>query len=221
MPICPRFARALAAALAAPDADPIGTARCIETLTSLLPEPPADGSPPWDLSKLSDREFAALERLHARATGGIPPRPLRRPPRKPLTERETRAMEMACVLDVAEDENRKLTDDDLLAARNCLSSMFFPMATLTQLLPPEVFGTPSRSLPAPAEPEPKELQPCDSSEAAPTPAPLADNVVPFSEAERGALRYGATFVSNDSPGPFWRLPEDANMSQIIDIKELR
>lgn len=168
--------------------------------------PDPNAGPPWNLSLLTDKQFHVLEKLHAIATGAKPPSPLRKPPPKPLTERETRAMEMARVLDVVDGEQRKLTDDDLLAARNCLSSMLFPMATLTQLLPAEVYGTPSRPLPAPAEPEPNELQPCDSSEAAPAPAPPANNVVLFSEAERGALRYGAVYIGNDNPGHIGDFP---------------
>jgi hypothetical protein len=89
-------ARQLARLLSKDDAD----ANAITRLESLLPpRPDPDAGPAWNLFELTDAEFHALERLHARATGQAPPPRVRRPPPKPMTARGLRAQELADLLD--------------------------------------------------------------------------------------------------------------------------
>jgi hypothetical protein len=164
-------ARNLAKLLSDDAADPAAVARSIPLLESVLPLKSAE--PTADLSKLSDAQFSQLERLLAIARGQTPPRSIpRKPPPKPLTPRGYRAAELANLLDRVENEGRALANDDLLQARNCLSSIMFPLGTLERLLPAEVFAAPTPS-PEAASPTPEPEQKAPP----PTPAP-PDNVVP-------------------------------------------
>jgi hypothetical protein len=61
------------AALLAGDTD--GTASQIAQLCELLPPKPSDTEPPWDLSKLTDRELDQLDKLSRKAIGLEPPTP--------------------------------------------------------------------------------------------------------------------------------------------------
>jgi hypothetical protein len=192
-------ARQLARLLSRDDAD----ANAITRLESLLPaRPDPEAGPSWDLSKLSDREFAALERLHARATGQAPPPRLRKPPPPPETPRTIRARELADLLDKVDSERRQLTDDDLMECRNHLSGLLGTLATLTTLLPVEVYGVPSRSLPAPALQNATEgVAESNTEQPAPIPAPTppADNVVALENFRYGGPVFGERDAYGDHP----------------------
>jgi hypothetical protein len=182
------LARQLAVMLANPasKADPAVVARLLEMLPAKSTEPAAD------LSKLSDAQFSQLERLMAIARGQTPPRPIpRKPPPKPLTPRGYRAAELADLLDKIDDEHRKPTDGELLQCRNHLSGIMGILAPLSSLLPVSIYATPAIPLPEAAPtPEPEHKAPL------PPPTPAFDNVVPlpFTDEERGALKYGAVLV---------------------------
>jgi hypothetical protein len=195
-------ARTLASALAQPErgGDPIGLAKAIDTLQGLLPpRPDPDAGPAWDLTNLSDKEFRVLECLHAVATGTAPPSRTRTPRPPPETPRTIRARELADLLDKVDSEGRKLTEAELTEARNHLSDLTGLLCTLTTLLPPEIYGVPTRPLSTPAEPEPK-----PGLEVETTEPPPPSNVVPLraDDAKKGALKYGAVYIGNDNPGHF-------------------
>jgi hypothetical protein len=187
-------ARTLASALAQPETggDPIGLAKAIDTLQGLLPpRPDPNAGAAWDLTKLSDKEFHVLERLHAVATGTAPPSRTRTPRPPPETPRTIRARELADLLDKVNSEGRKPTEAELTEVRNHLSGLMGLLGTLTSLLPPEVYATPTRPLTAPAEPEPKPALEVETTEP-----PPPSNVVPLraDDTERAALKYGALYV---------------------------
>jgi hypothetical protein len=194
-------ARTLASALAQPErgGDPIGLAKAIDTLQGLLPpRPDPDAGPAWDLTNLSDKEFRVLERLHAVATGTAPPSRTRTPRPPPETPRTIRARELADLLDKVDSEGHPLSESDLLQCRNHLSGLLGLLCTMSALVPPEIYGVPSKLRPDTLI-EPERVTACDSSES----APPRSNVVkiPLTEEQR-ALRYGAVYVKNDTPGHF-------------------
>jgi hypothetical protein len=174
------------------------TATTVARLTEMLPPVVTDDAPAWDLTKLSDRQFAMLEKLAAVATGQASPPRLRKPPLPPETPRTIRARELADLLDKADSEGRPLSESDLLQCRSHLSGLLGLLCTMSALVPPEIYGVPSKSRPDTLI-EPERVTAYNSSEAAPPPS----NVVklPLPEEQR-ALRYGAVYIGNDNPSHF-------------------
>jgi hypothetical protein len=177
------------------------TARTCAAITEMLPARISpDPDPPADLSLLSDRQFAMLEKLLAIARGQQPPTWPRRKQHK-QTEREADALRLAGILDAAAAAGR-LTADDEIQVRNCLSSMLFPLQTLTGLFPAEIFG--------PAPPAPLRAAPVSSAEIEPepiqsepeSPVPDTQNVVQLHrpDPDTAGLKYGAFYTGSDGAG---------------------
>jgi hypothetical protein len=110
------------ATLLADNADVPGST--ISALMSLLPKPLSADAPVYDLSKLTDKEFAMLDKLTAKAAGLLPPS-VEKPRRFPLrSDRERWAAIHAVAVDQIEAEKEaafrarqpwSLSEDDRLA----------------------------------------------------------------------------------------------------------
>jgi hypothetical protein len=134
-------ARRLANILAS-DSD--GSAVAIAQLCELLPAKPSDTEPEYDLSKLTDAEFATFDRLSRKACGLLPPS-VEKVRRKPLRSyRGLYVEQTVLLLDQIEGEalNRQrrgervdLSDDDVLLIRGALEWLLVSLPTT----PGEVF----------------------------------------------------------------------------------
>jgi hypothetical protein len=128
------IARKLASLLAADD-DNISAAT-IATLVALLPPKPEPNDPPYDLTRLSDREFAMLDYLTSRAAGLV----AEKPKRKRHSARAIRAIDLAERIDrlaaprgEANGESWQLDQDEALSIRAAICELVEPVATVTQI----------------------------------------------------------------------------------------
>jgi hypothetical protein len=134
------IARKLASVLAADD-DNI-SASTIATLMALLPpKPEAPIDPPYDLTRLSDREFAMLDYLTSRAAGLA----AEKPKRKRHSARAIRAIDLAERIDrlaaprrETKGESWKLDQDEALAIRASFCELVEPVATVTQIFEKDI-----------------------------------------------------------------------------------
>ena len=107
----------------------------LSALLALLPDKPSADAPEYDLSRLTDREFAALDKLCAKvADVTLPPAPEAEPRVRRRSPRERAAAELALLLDALEGEQdaaRKAnwrnvppaSDTDVQHVQNCITSL--------------------------------------------------------------------------------------------------
>jgi hypothetical protein len=134
------IARKLASLLAAYD-DNI-SASTIATLMALLPpKPETPIDPPYDLTRLSDRELAMLDYLTSRAAGLA----AEKPKRKRHSARAICAIDLAERIDrlaaprrEAKGESWKLDQDEALAIRAAFCELVEPVATVTQIFEKDI-----------------------------------------------------------------------------------
>ncbi len=113
----------------------------IAQLTAQLPEKTSEPAPPYDLARLDDKELAFLDYLTRRALGEKPPKPAR----KPRSERQIVAGELATFLDGVESAQRAafseglgrrlLSADERERARNYLMQLFGLVANVADCFP--------------------------------------------------------------------------------------
>jgi hypothetical protein len=144
------IARALATELSSGDIN----AKVVADLMALLPPPKPGPRPDW--SKLSDEQLNEAHRLMAIACGTEPPAPL--PPEAPQTMREREAMQLAKRLDAVEARGDTMSEDDLIATRNCVLTMVLPMTLPARLWAPYSPTPPSAPAFVP-EPDPETTRP--------------------------------------------------------------
>jgi len=168
------------AQMLADDSDRIST-QALGALMGLLPERPAKGEVAYDLSKLTAAEFAALDKLTAKAAGLLPPTPekVRRVPRR--SARAWNGDDLVLLLDQleAEIENGRrenwrqpyrLTDDDMRVLRNALGGVLSLVAQPIDIYRAEIEEVAAR-LAEQRRPVVDEIEP------EPAPAPPRSNVV--------------------------------------------
>jgi hypothetical protein len=191
------IAHQLASALTGP-ADS-ATATTVARLTEMLPPVVTeDEGPPWDLTKLTDRQFHLLERLSAICRGEAPPRRIRKPAPKPLTVRGERARELVNLLDGIEADGRKLNDDDLLQVRNHVSDLLGLLCAMTTLAAP--YAPQPKPLPTPVLQNATENVAENSAEQpTPAPTPHPDNVVALEGFRYGGPGFGERGAYGDRP----------------------
>jgi hypothetical protein len=117
------------------------SAPAIVALSGLLPAKPTAGEPEYDLSRLSDEEFAELDRLSAKAADAtLPPAPVPEALLRLRTPRQRQAEELALLIDALEGEQEaarranwrqpwSASDDDLMDIRNCIVALLGLVAT--------------------------------------------------------------------------------------------
>jgi hypothetical protein len=134
------IARKLASLLSADD-DNISASTIAALMALLPPKPEALIDPPYDLSRLTDREFAMLDYLTSRAAGLA----AEKPKRKRHSARATRAIDfaeridrLAAPLREAKGESWKLDQDEALAIRAAFCELVEPVATVTQIFEKDI-----------------------------------------------------------------------------------
>jgi hypothetical protein len=163
----------------------VGKAASIDTLMSMLP-PKGAALAPIDMSHLSDRELAALERLVEIGNGTKP-----RIEHKPKSTRHWLAVELAAKLDAVVKGNIGEVDvplKDLAEVRSLVMSLLSPL--LTQDLFRDTFESafaPYPVVPLPAVADNAPVAVPESPRAIPA---AVDNVVPFTRGNGSAVVQG-------------------------------
>jgi hypothetical protein len=122
------------------DGDTTG-ASGVPALLAMLP-PPRDPPPQMDLTRLNNRELAALERLVQIGTGERP-----RIEHNPRSRRYWAAFDLVASLDKIEARGTPITDDEIVTVRNAVLSLAYPVT-----LPAKLWECylPGPAVPAPA-----------------------------------------------------------------------
>jgi hypothetical protein len=134
-------------------------ARAVADLVGLLPPKPVSG-PPVDLTKLSDRELGALERLVEIGSGVKPSRE-----HKPKSSRYWASFDLVVLLDRIEARgvSSSITDEERVEVRSLICGILGTVVLPGHLWSPEMFIAPALA------------EPVATSE--PTPLPAPTNVV--------------------------------------------